>query len=89
MADYVLDRISWYVNKLKELNFYVSRKSDKNNVTTYYLISATNWKHTVIISCSDNSCFRLDILYVNSVNSYHFTENDFDNLLSKIKIDIF
>lgn len=89
MTDYVLNRINWYVDRLRDLKFYVSRKSEKNNVITYYLISATDWRHTVIISCHDNSCFRLDILYVNSLNSYHFTENDFDNLLTRIKRDIF
>lgn len=89
MNDYAVGRIEWYVDKLRDLNFYVSRKTEKNSVMTYYLISATDWRYSVIISCHDSSCFRLDILYVNSDNSFNFTENDFDSLLYRIKEDIY
>lgn len=87
MNDYAVGRIEWYVDKLRDLNFYVSRKTERNSVTTYYLISATDWRNSVIISCHDLSCFRLDILYVNPDNSFHFTENDFEFLLLKIRTD--
>lgn len=84
MIDYAYDRIGWYVDKLRDFNFYVSRKSEKNGVVTFYLISADDWRKSVILSCNDMSCFRLDILYVNTENSFHFTENDFELLLDKI-----
>ena len=46
MNDYAVDRIEWYVDKLRDLNFYVSRRAEKNSVTTYYLISATDWRNS-------------------------------------------
>jgi hypothetical protein len=81
---YINDRIDYYISKLLDLNYYVARRTDVSGVSTAYLISAGDWRHTVIISGGSKNAFRLSILYVDSDNSYSYTENEFEDLLDKI-----
>jgi hypothetical protein len=87
MINYCQDRINWYSEKLKEENFYVSRNSSNTEVATVYLISATDWRYSVIISCQLDKTFRLSFLYVNDEDSFSFGENDFPVMLEKITAD--
>ena len=87
MINYCQDRINWYSEKLKEENFYVSRNSSNTEVATAYLISATDWRYSVIISCQLDKTFRLSFLYVNDEDSFSFGESDFPVMLEKITAD--
>jgi hypothetical protein len=87
MINYCQDRINWYLEKLKEANFYVSRNSSNTEVATAYLISATDWRYSVIITCQLDKTFRLSFLYVNEEDSFSFSENDFSVMLEKITTD--
>lgn len=79
MLQYGVDKLNYYVERLKELNYYVARRTEKDNTVVAYLISATDWRHSVILECSAKNCFRLSILFVDSGNAHNFTENEFDN----------
>jgi hypothetical protein len=84
MVDYCNNRVDWYIDQLKVHNFYLSRKSSQNSILTAYLISANDWRHTVIISCQLDQLFRLQLLYVNEEDSFSYTENGFDEMIAKI-----
>lgn len=82
---YLADKVDYYVDKLLDFNFYISRKTVETTHIIVYMISATDWRHSVILKCSKDSIFRMNILYVDSENSYNYTENEFDELLNQIE----
>ena len=87
MLEYCNTRVDWYIEKLKQHNFYLSRKSNQNSTLTAYLISATDWRYGIIISCQLDQLFRLTFLYVNEDDSFSFSENDFTEMVEKITFD--
>ncbi len=74
---YIQDRMTYYTERLKSLNYYLARSQDTPESQTRYMISADDWRMAVIFTASQSSCFRIDFLVVDKDDSVHMSEEEF------------
>lgn len=73
---YIQDRMEYYVDELKSMNYYLARSQDTPGSQTRYMISASDWRKAVIFTARTETCFRIDFLVVDE-DSRHMTEEEF------------
>lgn len=82
--NYHQDKIRYFSDLLTKHGFYVARKTITNDYVSCYMISARDWRHTLILKCDRLSIFRLSVLYVTEDDIFSFTEETFQNLVSQL-----
>jgi hypothetical protein len=74
---YIQDRMEYYVDRLKSLNYYLARTQDTPESQTRYMISASDWRKAVIFTARNSNTFRIDFLVVDKDDSTHMSEEEF------------